>query len=319
MTSTGGDGGVLDGQGLLAALTGGAGWLQTNKAAVDALNVYPVPDGDTGTNMLLTIQTALRDAQENPGDGTVGAMAAVIGQGALRGARGNSGVILSQYLKGFAQGLEGVGTMDGPALAKGLQAASAAAYGAMSKPVEGTMLTVGREAGEAAGASGSSDVIETLRVAADESQRSVERTPELLPVLASAGVVDSGGQGIAVILRGALSAVTGEDPGPPIETPTISFIDPSMYGDQDSGAWGYCTEFVLMEPIDDGQHPGDDGAVWGVGVNRRGRRACAGSPAYIGAGDRADGGRGDGAAGAGIDPRHGSAASAVPGGAWRGR
>ena len=249
MTSSGGDGGVLDGQGLLAALMGGAEWLQTNKGAVDALNVYPVPDGDTGTNMLLTIQTALREAQENPGDGTVGAMAAVIGQGALRGARGNSGVILSQYLKGFAQGLEGVATMDGPALAKGLQAASAAAYGAMSKPVEGTMLTVGREAGEAAGASGSSDVIETLRVAADESQRSVERTPELLPVLASAGVVDSGGQGIAVILRGALSAVTGEDPGPAIETPTISSIDPSMYGDQDSGAWGYCTEFVLMEPI----------------------------------------------------------------------
>ena len=91
MTSSGGDGGVLDGQGLLAALTGGAEWLQTNKGAVDALNVYPVPDGDTGTNMLLTIQTALREAQENPGDGTVGAMAAAIGQGALRGRAGIAG------------------------------------------------------------------------------------------------------------------------------------------------------------------------------------------------------------------------------------
>ena len=240
--------GTLDGQGLLAGLAGGAEWLQTNIDAVNALNVYPVPDGDTGTNMMLTLQTALRDAQENPGDGTAGAIAAVIGQGALRGARGNSGVILSQYLQGFARGLAGVETLDGPALARGLQSASEAAYGAMSKPVEGTMLTVGREAGEAAGASGSSDVIETLRIAADEADASTARTPDLLPVLASAGVVDSGGQGIAVILRGALAALTGEDPGPALEAPTISAIDPSLYAGEEGDAWGYCTEFVLMEP-----------------------------------------------------------------------
>ena len=227
---------------------GGAEWLQANMDAVNALNVYPVPDGDTGTNMMLTLQAALRDAQENPGDGTVGAMSAVIGQGALRGARGNSGVILSQYLKGFAQGLDGVGTMDGHALAKGLQAASDAAYGAMSKPVEGTMLTVGREAGEAANASDSTDVIETLRAAANEADASTARTPELLPVLASAGVVDSGGQGIAVLLRGALARLTGEDPGPALEAPTISAIDPSLYAGGEGEAWGYCTEFVLMEP-----------------------------------------------------------------------
>ena len=247
MTS-GNSAGTLDGQGLLDALAGGAEWLQANVDAVNALNVYPVPDGDTGTNMMLTLQTALRDAQENPGDGTVGAMSAVIGQGALRGARGNSGVILSQYLKGFAQGLNGVGTMDGPALAKGLQSASEAAYGAMSKPVEGTMLTVGREAGEAAYASGSADVIDTLRAAANEADASTARTPELLPVLASAGVVDSGGQGIAVILRGALSRLTGEDTGPALEAPTIASIDPSLYAGEAGDAWGYCTEFVLMEP-----------------------------------------------------------------------
>ena len=247
MATSGGDR-TLDGQGLLEALTGGAEWLQTNVDAVNALNVYPVPDGDTGTNMMLTIQTALRDAQENPGDGTVGAMSHTIGQGALRGARGNSGVILSQYLKGLAQGLDGVGVMDGPALAKGLQAASDAAYGAMSKPVEGTMLTVGREAGEAANASGSADVIATLRAAADEADASTARTPELLPVLASAGVVDSGGQGIAVLLRGALSRLTGEDPGPALEAPTISTIDPSLYAGGEGEEWGYCTEFVLMEP-----------------------------------------------------------------------
>ncbi len=247
MTTSGSDG-TLDGQGLLEALTGGAEWLQTNVDAVNALNVYPVPDGDTGTNMMLTLQTALRDAQENPGDGTVGAMSYTIGQGALRGARGNSGVILSQYLKGLAQGLDGVGVMDGPALAKGLQAASDAAYGAMSKPVEGTMLTVGREAGEAANASDSTDVIDTLRAAADEADASTARTPELLPVLASAGVVDSGGQGIAVLLRGALARLTGEDPGPALEAPTISTIDPSLYAGGEGEAWGYCTEFVLMEP-----------------------------------------------------------------------
>ncbi|MCY4576130.1 MAG: DAK2 domain-containing protein [Chloroflexi bacterium] len=247
MTS-GNSAGTLDGQGLLDALAGGAEWLQANVDAVNALNVYPVPDGDTGTNMMLTLQTALRDAQENPGDGSVGAMSAVIGQGALRGARGNSGVILSQYLKGFAQGLDGVGTMDGPALARGLQSASEAAYGAMSKPVEGTMLTVGREAGEAANASGSADVIDTLRAAANEADASTARTPELLPVLASAGVVDSGGQGIAVILRGALSRLTGEDTGPALEAPTIASIDPSLYAGEAGDAWGYCTEFVLMEP-----------------------------------------------------------------------
>lgn len=247
MTTFGGDG-TLDGQGLLAALTGGAEWLQANVDAVNALNVYPVPDGDTGTNMMLTLRTALRDARENPGDGSVGAMSYTIGQGALRGARGNSGVILSQYLKGLAQGLEGVGVMDGPALAKGLQAASDAAYGAMSKPVEGTMLTVGREAGEAANASDSTDVIGTLRAAADEADASTARTPELLSVLASAGVVDSGGQGIAVLLRGALSQLTGEDPGPALEAPTISAIDPSLYVGSEGEAWGYCTEFVLMEP-----------------------------------------------------------------------
>lgn len=247
MTTSGGDG-TLDGQGLLEALTGGAEWLQTNVDAVNALNVYPVPDGDTGTNMMLTLQTALRDAQENPGNGTVGAISHTIGQGALRGARGNSGVILSQYLKGLAQGLDGVGVMDGPALAKGLQAASDAAYGAMSKPVEGTMLTVGREAGEAANASGSADVIDTLRAAADEADASTARTPELLPILASAGVVDSGGQGIAVLLRGALARLTGEDPGPPLEAPTISTIDPSLYGVGEGEVWGYCTQFILMDP-----------------------------------------------------------------------
>ncbi len=248
MVTVGGDSGRLDGRGLLAALIGGCDWLKTNVDAINALNVYPVPDGDTGTNMMLTLQTALRDAQENPGNGTVGAVAAIIGQGALRGARGNSGVILSQYLRGFAQGLEGVNTMDGPSLAKGLRSASEAAYQAMSKPVEGTMLTVGREAGEAAFAASSADVIEVLRGAADEADSSVARTPDLLPQLASAGVVDSGGQGIAIILRGALAALTGESPGPALETRQLSSIDPSWFANQSGEAWGYCTEFVLMEP-----------------------------------------------------------------------
>ena len=105
MTSSGGGSDTMDGQGLLAALTGARGWLQTNKAAVDALNVYPVPDGDTGTNMLLTIQTALREAQENPGDGTVGGDGGCHRTGGVAGERrGNSGVILSQYLEGLCAG-----------------------------------------------------------------------------------------------------------------------------------------------------------------------------------------------------------------------
>ncbi len=248
MAAERGDSGVLDGEGLLAALSAGAAWLETNVAAVNALNVYPVPDGDTGTNMMLTLQAALRDARDDPGDGSVGALAAVIGRGALRGARGNSGVILSQYLKGLAGGLADVGVMDGPALARGLRAASDAAYQAMSKPVEGTMLTVGREAGEAAASSGAADVITTLRAAVDEADRSVARTPELLSVLAEAGVVDSGGQGIAVILRGALASLTGEDTGPALETRELAVLDAGWLEGQADEAWGYCTEFVLMEP-----------------------------------------------------------------------
>ena len=248
MSTQGGSSGAMDGAGLLELLQAGADWLEKNIAAINALNVYPVPDGDTGTNMSLTLQTALRDAREKPGDGTVGALSATVSQGALRGARGNSGVILSQYLKGFAQGLAGVDVMDGAALARALESASAAAYKAMSAPVEGTMLTVGREAGEAATARGSQDVAETLAAAMEVADASVIRTPELLPVLKSAGVVDSGGQGIAVILRGAWAGLTGADPGPALETRELAPLDASWLEGQGQEAWGYCTEFVLMDP-----------------------------------------------------------------------
>ena len=249
MSTQGNDSSAMDGAGLLALLEAGAGWLEKNIAAINALNVYPVPDGDTGTNMMLTLQTALRDAREAPGDGTVSALSATVGQGALRGARGNSGVILSQYLKGFAQGLAGADVMDGAALARALESASSAAYKAMSSPVEGTMLTVGREAGEAATARASEDVVETLTAAAEGADASVIRTPELLPVLKSAGVVDSGGQGIAVILRGALAGLTNSDPGPALETRELAPIDASWLAGQGQEAWGYCTEFVLLEPL----------------------------------------------------------------------
>ena len=250
MVSTqGNDSSAMDGAGLLALLEAGADWLEKNIAAINALNVYPVPDGDTGTNMMLTLQTALRDAREKPGDGTVSALSATVGQGALRGARGNSGVILSQYLKGFAQGLAGADFMDGSALARALESASSASYKAMSAPVEGTMLTVGREAGEAAAARASADVVETLTAAVEGADASVIRTPELLPVLKSAGVVDSGGQGIAVILRGALAGLTNSDPGPALETRELAPIDASWLAGQGQEAWGYCTEFVLLEPL----------------------------------------------------------------------
>ena len=249
MSTQGGSSSAMDGAGLLELLEAGADWLEKNIAAINALNVYPVPDGDTGTNMSLTLQTALRDAREKPGDGTVGALSATVGQGALRGARGNSGVILSQYLKGFAQGLAGtLMSWTGPPSRRRWSLQSAAAYKAMSAPVEGTMLTVGREAGEAATARGSQDVAETLAAAMEGADASVIRTPELLPVLKSAGVVDSGGQGIAVILRGAWAGLTGSDPGPALETRELAPLDASWLEGQGQEAWGYCTEFVLMDP-----------------------------------------------------------------------
>ena len=200
-----------DGRGLKRLMGAGLAWLERHQAAINALNVYPVPDGDTGTNMLLTMQSAFQEIQETPEE-EVGIIAQKVAHGALMGARGNSGVILSQIFRGFARSLEGVDAFDTVQFAAALREAAVMAYKGVIKPVEGTILTVARESSEIAvnAAASSEDLTYVLERVVQEARDSVTRTPTLLSVLADAGVVDAGGQGYYVILEGMLRYARGE-------------------------------------------------------------------------------------------------------------
>lgn len=202
---------TLDGQGLKQLVEAGMVWLRTNQQVVNALNVFPVPDGDTGTNMLLTMQAAYAEIARS-GESNAGRMAHAVAQGALMGARGNSGVILSQLWRGFARGLDSLETMNGQVFARALAEARNTAYKGVVRPVEGTILTVAKDVAAAAEAMDLENmdmvtILEGLVAAADES---VKRTPELLPVLKQAGVVDSGGKGFFFILEGMLRYLKGQ-------------------------------------------------------------------------------------------------------------
>ena len=199
----------LDGQGLKILIEAGLTWLKTNQQIVNALNVFPVPDGDTGTNMLLTMQSAY-DEIATSGEKNIGKMAQAVARGALIGARGNSGVILSQLWRGFARVCDNLPLLDSDLLVKALAEARNTAYKGVVRPVEGTILTVGKDIAAAAEANQVADLktmLENIIAAADKS---VEFTPELLPVLKQAGVVDSGGKGLFFILEGMLRHINGE-------------------------------------------------------------------------------------------------------------
>jgi len=183
----------------------GLQWLRTNQQTVNALNVFPVPDGDTGTNMVLTMQSAFDEIANSP-ENHVGKMAHALAHGALMGARGNSGVILSQLWRGFSRSLDGKAVLDGQALVTAFDEARKTAYKGVVRPVEGTILTVAKDMAIAAEASleetqNPYEILERVVKAADES---VKRTPELLRVLKEAGVVDSGGKGLFFIIEGML-------------------------------------------------------------------------------------------------------------------
>ncbi len=197
--------------GLLEAIRSAVANLEAHVDEINALNVFPVPDGDTGTNMLATVRAALEEAESAGRDGPVDRLAAAVGLGALMGARGNSGVITSQILRGFAEGLAGKRDFNGLDLANALAVGAKTAYAAVGKPVEGTILTVIREASAAAvEAAERDDAVATVLAATVEgARRSVARTPSLLPILREAGVVDSGGQGLFRLFEGALLAVDG--------------------------------------------------------------------------------------------------------------
>ena len=209
----------MDGQALKRLVEAGLTWLRTNQQTVNALNVFPVPDGDTGTNMVLTMQSAYNEISEL-GHRSVDDMAAAVSQGALMGARGNSGVILSQLWRGFSRGLQGQDVLDGPGLAKAFAEARDTAYKGVVRPVEGTILTVAKDVAAATEAAlgFTQDPIEILALAVKAADESVERTPELLPVLKQAGVVDSGGMGLFLILEGMLRHIYGD----PLDTPLAS-------------------------------------------------------------------------------------------------
>jgi DAK2 domain fusion protein YloV len=199
------------GAGFLDAVRSAVANLEANVDEINALNVFPVPDGDTGTNMLATVRAALDEAEAAGRDATAERMAAAVSYGALMGARGNSGVITSQILRGVAEGLAGKRRFNGLDLANALSLGTKTAYGAVGKPVEGTILTVTRESAAAAvQAAEKDDAMETVLAATVEGARkAVARTPSLLPILREAGVVDSGGQGLLRLFEGALLAVQG--------------------------------------------------------------------------------------------------------------
>ena len=209
---------TIDGQAFKRLVEAGMTWLRTNQQVVNSLNVFPVPDGDTGTNMSLTLQAAWNEIKDN-GSRHLGEMAAAFSKGALMGARGNSGVISSQILRGFSRGVHEKETLDIETFVKALGEARDTAYKGVVKPVEGTILTVIKETANAAEAASGSvkDAIELLEVAVKAADEAVKKTPELLPILKQAGVVDSGGKGLFFFLEGMLKHVYGES----LETPTM--------------------------------------------------------------------------------------------------
>jgi len=228
-------------------------WLEKSVPDIDALNVFPVPDGDCGTNMLLTMRSTIEEAYQAP-DRSASAVAQAMARGALMGARGNSGVILSQIWRGLAQGLAKKESFTGSDLADALLQASTMAYKALSNPVEGTILTVVREAASAAQAqasSGNGDLISVMEATVNAANESVANTPSLLPVLREAGVVDAGGQGLYTILEGALRYLRGE-------TEQMQFRKPQMIASNiplvtrlphmvpvEEVPYGYCTNLVI--------------------------------------------------------------------------
>ena len=242
----------ITGQDLKEMFAAATTWLEKSASDIDALNVFPVPDGDTGTNMLLTMRSSMEEA--GGASRSASAVAQAMARGALMGARGNSGVILSQIWRGLAQGLAKKESLDSGDLANALLQASIMAYKGLNNPVEGTILTVIKDASSAAVAhasSGSNDLISLMEAIVSAANESVANTPSLLPVLREAGVVDAGGQGLYTILEGALLYLRGEIQQIQLRKPQIIVSSipltvrlPQMVA-ADEEVYGYCTEFLL--------------------------------------------------------------------------
>ena len=247
---------TTDGVALREMFSAATAWLEKSVSDVDALNVFPVPDGDTGTNMLLTMRSAIEEAFRAP-DHDASSVATAMSKGALMGARGNSGVILSQIWRGIAIGMAKKETFNGKDFADAYLQASKTAYKGLSHPVEGTILTVIRESAEAGqvfikdNKENSDNLVEVFETIVDAANKSLANTPNLLPVLKSAGVVDAGGQGLYTIMEGALRYLRGEGEQMQFRKPQMisSSVTSSPNRVSTSNVkevpFGYCTEFLL--------------------------------------------------------------------------
>lgn len=235
---------LLNGNDFIKMVVSGANQLDNQRARIDALNVFPVPDGDTGTNMSMTFRAGaneIGDLQDEP----ISVVAKKLSKGLLMGARGNSGVILSQIFRGFAMGVEGHETIDASQLAHALKNGAAIAYKAVMRPVEGTILTVIREGSEAAVnySGGGLTIEDTFSYFIEACDKSLQHTPELLPVLKEVGVVDSGGAGLLEVFKGFDGALNGK----PVERAQKPEEAQPVIAGMGSGeeGYGYCTEFII--------------------------------------------------------------------------
>lgn len=244
---------ILDGAMLKKALIGAAKLLEDNKEEVNSLNVFPVPDGDTGTNMSLTVNSAVKEGLKQ-GDLSVSKIASATSNGSLMGARGNSGVILSQLFRGFANGLNEGDTADTRIIANSFKQASNTAYKAVMKPTEGTILTVARECGDYALSicDEEDDILEFLNKVIEKGEEVLEKTPDMLPVLKEAGVVDAGGKGLIYVLKGAYSALSGKEDLSALYDKGTSTKQILKRDISDSDIeFGYCTEFIINTDFSD--------------------------------------------------------------------
>ncbi|MDR4946344.1 DAK2 domain-containing protein [Neobacillus cucumis] len=245
---------ALDGKRFAEMVIQGANHLSANAKMVDALNVFPVPDGDTGTNMNLSMTSGAKEVKNNIQE-HIGKVGVALSKGLLMGARGNSGVILSQLFRGFSKAVESKAVISGKDFANALEAGVETAYKAVMKPVEGTILTVAKDSAKkaVAAAQNSEDMIYIMEEILNEAKASLKRTPDLLPVLKEVGVVDSGGQGLVFVYEGFLAQLKGES------LPVSSDLIPSMtelvsaqhhknvqgHINTEDIVYGYCTEFMV--------------------------------------------------------------------------
>ena len=247
---------TIDAKILSRMFLAGAKNLEAKKEWINELNVFPVPDGDTGTNMTLTIMSAASEVSALT-DTDMETLAKAISSGSLRGARGNSGVILSQLLRGFTKGTKGYKSMDAVAIAAAMEKAVETAYKAVMKPKEGTILTVAREAAVKATeiAEESANLELFFRAIFEHAEKTLARTPDMLPVLKEAGVVDSGGQGLLEVFRGAFDGYLGKEIDYTAFEKASSGISVTKISKQAEAdiKFGYCTEFIILldKPLPD--------------------------------------------------------------------